>query len=97
MTATYLLSPRAAADVEEIWDYTEHRWDADQAERYSRVLQQGIEQIAQDPRRGRRCDQVRPGYRKYSVGSHVIFYRILDEKVEIVRILHQRMDFERHL
>jgi toxin ParE1/3/4 len=94
---SYLLSPRAVADVEEIWDYTERRWDADQAERYNRVLEHGIEQIARDPRRGRRCDQIRPGYRKFSVGSHVIFYRVLEEDVEIVRILHQGMDFERHL
>jgi hypothetical protein len=27
----------------------------------------------------------------------VLFYRFLEEKIEIVRILHQRMDFERHL
>ena len=94
---SYLLSPRAAADVEEIWDYTKRRWDADQAERYNRVLQQGIEQIVGDPRKGRSCDQIRPGYRKYSVGSHMIFYRVVDDNVEIVRILHQQMDFERHL
>jgi toxin ParE1/3/4 len=94
---SYILSPRALRDIEEIWNYTESRWDADQAERYNRILQQGVEQVARDPRKGRSCDQIRPGYRKYSVGSHVLFYRVREEKIEIVRILHQRMDFERHL
>jgi toxin ParE1/3/4 len=94
---SYSLSPRALTDLEEIWDYTDSRWDANQAERYTRVLQQGIEQVARDPRRGKLCDHIRKGYRKYSVGSHVIFYRVLEEGIEVVRILHQRMDFERHL
>jgi toxin ParE1/3/4 len=94
---SYVLSPRASADIEEIWDYTERRWDADQAERYSRVLKEGIEQVARDPRRGRPCDHIRSGYRKYPIGSHVLFFRVLEERVEIVRVLHQHMDFERHL
>jgi toxin ParE1/3/4 len=93
----YVFSPRALADIEEIWDYTERRWDADQAERYNRVPKQGVEQVARDPRRGRSCDDIRPGYRKYSVGSHVVFFRVLKERIEVVRILHQRMDFEQHL
>jgi toxin ParE1/3/4 len=94
---SYVLSHRALADIEEIWDYTERRWDADQAERYSRVLKEGIEQVVRDSRRGRPCDHIRPGYRKYPIGSHVLFFRVLEERIEIVRILHQRMDFERHL
>jgi toxin ParE1/3/4 len=93
----YVFSPRALADIEEIWDYTERRWDADQAERYIRLLKQGIEQVVRDPRRGRSCDHIRPGYRKYLIGSHVVFFQIIEETIEIVRILHQRMDFERHL
>jgi len=33
----------------------------------------------------------------FQVGSHVVFYRLIDKHIDIVRILHQRMDFERHL
>ncbi|HYS49121.1 MAG TPA: type II toxin-antitoxin system RelE/ParE family toxin [Xanthobacteraceae bacterium] len=72
--AAYVLSPRALADIEEIWAYTEHRWDADQAERYDRILKEGIEQIAREPRSGRACDHLRRGYRKYAIGSHVAFF-----------------------
>jgi toxin ParE1/3/4 len=93
----YVFSPRALADLEEIWEYTQNRWDADQAERYSLILRQGIEQLASDPRRGRPCDHIRPGYRRYAVGSHVVFFRVVEERMHIVRVLHQSMDFERHL
>jgi toxin ParE1/3/4 len=93
----YTLSPRAQSDLEEIWDYTAARWSADQAEAYLRQIKAAIETVAADPRRGRACDEVRAGYRKHSAGSHVLFYRTTTDGVDIVRILHQRMDFERHL
>jgi toxin ParE1/3/4 len=93
----YVISPRAQADIDGIWDYTVERWDGDQAVRYIRAIQEAIETIAADPARGRSCEQVRAGYRKYAVGSHVIFYRRSADGIDVVRVLHQRMDFERHL
>lgn len=98
MNSRYLLSPAAQADLEQIWDYACDRWGADQAERYLRELQHGIERAAVNPRIGRACDEVRPGYRKLPAGSHVLFYRVTaDEVVDVVRVLHRRMDIDRHL
>ena len=93
----FVLSPRAQADLDEIWDYTELRWSTTQAERYIRQLWQGLEYVASDPRRGDACDDIRAGYRKYAVGSHVNFFRMSGASVDVVRILHGRMDFNRHL
>ena len=93
----YVLSPRAQADVEDIWNYTAENWGEPQAERYIRQLQPAIQAISADPRKGQSCEDIRPGYRKYPVGSHVLFFRIVDGVVDVVRILHQRMDFMRHL
>lgn len=94
----YVLSPAARADLEDIWDYTSDRWDLDQAEAYVRGLQRAIERAAEDPRVGRSCDEVRPGYRKLAAGSHTLYYRLTDDgTVDIVRILHQRMDADRHV
>jgi toxin ParE1/3/4 len=73
----YVLSPRAQADIDEIWDYTADRWNDDQAEHYTQDLRRAIEAVAHDPRKGRPCDRIRPGYRKYSVGSHVLFFRLV--------------------
>ena len=52
--------------------------------------------LAADPRLGRSCDQIRAGYFKYSAGSHVIFDRLADVGIDVVRILHQSMDIDRH-
>jgi toxin ParE1/3/4 len=94
----YVLSPAAQADLEEIWDYTCERWDVDLAEEYLRELQHAIERAAANPRIGRACDEIRPGYRKLAAGSHTLYYRVASEGiVDIVRVLHQRMDADRHL
>ena len=93
----YVLSPRAQRDLDEIWDYTAATWGVEQAENYIRLLQRAIESVAGDPRKGRPCDEVRAGYRKYHAGSHMLLYRNAKAGIDIVRILHSRMDFEQHL
>jgi toxin ParE1/3/4 len=94
----YLLSPAAQADLEQIWDFTHNRWGVDQAEEYLRELQRAIDRAAANPRIGRACDEIRPGYRKFAAGSHTLFYRVTAEGViDVVRVLHQRMDVDRHL
>ncbi|MDO5662939.1 MAG: type II toxin-antitoxin system RelE/ParE family toxin, partial [Brachybacterium sp.] len=84
-------------DLSSIWDFTEERWDVDQAERYIAEIKAAVERVAEDPRRGRACDEVRTGYRQYAAGSHVLFYVESAEGVDVVRILHPRMDPTRHL
>jgi toxin ParE1/3/4 len=93
----YVLSPLAQLDLDEIWNYTAARWSHSQAERYLRDICQAIEVVAGDPRRAKACDEIRPGYRKFSVGTHVWFFRTLGDGIDVVRILHQRMDFARHI
>ncbi|WP_343708852.1 type II toxin-antitoxin system RelE/ParE family toxin [Mycobacterium sp.] len=94
----YLFSPAARADVEHIWDYTAEHWGVDQAENYLLELQHSIERAVANPRIGQACDEIRAGYRKLASGSHVLFYRAAaDDVIDVVRILHQRMDIDRHL
>lgn len=93
--SSYRLTPAARQDLSEIWDYTAERWDESQAGRYLTELRAAAERIAEDPRRGRACDEVRPGYRRYAIGSHVLFYRERSDGqagADIIRVLHQSMD-----
>jgi len=92
-----VLSPRAQADIDDIWEYTVQRWGERQAETYTSLIKEGVDAIADNPGVGRPCDDVRPGYRRYPVGSHVLFYRVRAADIVVVRILHKRMDVERHL
>ena len=91
-----ILSPKAKSDLSDIWDYTLAEWGIDQAEKYVRDLWTAMQKQARDPSTSVDISDVRKGYRKFRSGSHVIFFRLTREGIDVVRILHQRMDFERH-
>ncbi|HEY4211777.1 MAG TPA: type II toxin-antitoxin system RelE/ParE family toxin [Steroidobacteraceae bacterium] len=97
MKGRFALRPRAHADLDEIWEYTADRWGLKQAETYARLLWKDVQAVADKPSMGRECDEVRAGYRQYPSGSHVLFYRLADDGIEVVRILHERMDYTRHI
>jgi toxin ParE1/3/4 len=76
--------------------YTFENWSLEQAESYVSEMIAACEGLAKGIKVGRPVD-VRDGYLKYAVGSHVLFYRTTSRTIEIIRILHQRMDVNRHL
>ena len=93
-----VLSPAAKSDLITIWDYTANRWGYEQAENYIRSIQKACDGLAENPSMGIAADEVRRGYRRVIVGSHLLFYRTDEpDLVDVVRILHQRMDVTRHL
>ncbi|MGH7024383.1 MAG: type II toxin-antitoxin system RelE/ParE family toxin [Caulobacteraceae bacterium] len=93
----YRLTPRAQSDIEEIWNYTCERWGVDQAERYVGLIRDAVFRIAENPALGRRCDEIREGYLKLSVESHMLFYNVSGADIAVIRVLHRRMDLPRHL
>jgi len=94
--ANYRLSPLAENDLEDIWFYTFEQWSSPQADRYYANIVAVLEGLATGKRKGRAVE-VRENYLKYSVGSHFVFYRTSDIGIDIIRILHQKMDADRHL
>ncbi|MGO1591508.1 MAG: type II toxin-antitoxin system RelE/ParE family toxin [Ancrocorticia sp.] len=95
--SAYRLTPAAQHDLSSIWDFTKDHWSERQAETYVNEIRNAIERIAVDPSRGPACDEIRTGYRRYAIGSHLLFFVETNEGVDIIRILHQRMDSTRHI
>jgi toxin ParE1/3/4 len=95
----YKISLLAKQDLENIWLYTFETWSNEQADRYLNLIIDEIEYVAQKPDSGFDFSFVRKGYYRSRIKSHFIFYRIdqKDDIVEIIRILHQRMDIENRL
>jgi toxin ParE1/3/4 len=93
---TLNLSSRSKRDLDEIWDYTESLWGAQQANAYITDIRRAMEKAAGNPGLGRACDEIHSGYFKLLVGSHMIFYRRSGTGIRILRVLHQRRDFPRH-
>ncbi len=88
---------QAEQDLINIWIYSLQNWSEVQADKYLDQINQGIQLIAENPGIGVACEEVRPGYRKYLVNCHLIFYRVNKETLQIIRVLGQDMDCESHL
>ncbi len=52
-------------------------------------------QLEEFPRMGNACGDIRPGLRCLAEGSYLIFYRVLPQKIHILRILHAARDLEK--
>jgi toxin ParE1/3/4 len=83
--------------LEEIWRFTFTRWSRAQADAYYDDLTAAFVSLAEGRRQGRPLDDIKPGYLSIACGSHFIIYARRKQIVEIIRILHQRMNIGRHL
>ena len=95
--AEYRLTPAAERDLERIWNYTRQQWGTAQANRYTDDLAATFAELAQSPMSAPACDPIRSGYRRRGVERHMVYFRITDYGVVIVRKLHDRMDAPRRL
>jgi len=95
----YKISQEANRDIENIWIYTFENWSVEQADRYINQIIDEIEYLTKNPSSGKDYSQIRKGYFRSRIKSHFIFYKINIrlEQIEIIRILHQRMDIESRL
>lgn len=94
----FYLTNKAKADLISIAAYTQREWGRKQRLDYLKQLDDVFRLLSTTPEVGTEIDFVKLGYRKFPHASHVIFYRSLgDNKIEIVRILHKRMDVKGNL
>lgn len=91
----YRISKQAISDLNNIWVYTFHKWSKEQADRYYDLIIEEIEFIADNYLIGKSAEQTRKNYQVTKIKSHLIFYRKGEnEIIEIVRILHQRINIK---
>lgn len=78
--------------------HTSEHWGEPQRNAYISELFDAFSRLAETPDIATRIDGIREDYRKFPQGSHVIFFRRSDKhSIEIIRILHKRMDAGVHL
>jgi toxin ParE1/3/4 len=93
--AVFRLSRLAEADLMDIGQYTQQTWGTDQTIHYLDELEACCQRLADRPKLGRACDQIRPGLRRMEQGMHVVFYRIEADGIFVSRILHVAVLAER--
>lgn len=98
MTRRVKLRRRARRDLDEIWSYSLANWGRQQAEQYILDINAVFDLAARNPGLARDAAGIgRPGLKKIVAGSHVVYLHIDDDAIDVIRILHSRMDPGRHL
>lgn len=76
--AEYRLAPAAERDLESIWTYTVQQWGVDQADHYIDILTAAFSTLAASPKIAPSCEHIRPGYRRWAVERHMIYFQVID-------------------
>lgn len=91
-----ILSPAAQADFTDVLLYSWQQWGEAQRDRYEASLERAIAGLADRPDAGVHRPRLFPGCRGRPVERPVLSYQIMNDTVEVVRILHERTDPTRH-
>ena len=94
MKLDYEISEFAKEDIEQIWQFTYEKWSRTQADRYFKLIVSEFKFLVKNPEIGRRIDYIKKDHRVRNIKSHIIVYKIKNEKIWIDRILHKNMDLE---
>ena len=91
MTLPVRRTKQADADLDEIWLHIA----MDNVAAADRVLQRieaAEDRLGDCPEIGQARPEIRPDLRHWPVGAYLIFYRVDDEEVRIVRVVHGARD-----
>ena len=86
-----LRTGRAELDLLDIWLYVAE-YSVEAAEGLLDSINEKAHMLADSPLAGRSRDELAPGLRSFPTGSYLIFYRVIPDGVEIVRVLHGSRD-----
>ena len=93
MSAGYVLTTGAEADLREIIRYTRRQWGADQVRRYVGQLERGIADLAAGKRPSKALTAIHPDLRMARCEHHYLFCLIRENAPAlIIAILHERMN-----
>ena len=96
--AKVILRQEAIDDLNSIWDYTFEQWSESQADKYYATIKFACQAIGINPELGREYVGISNSLLGLKSGKHIIFYHLISEnEIEVIRILHERMDLKNKL
>lgn len=98
MANSYQLSNKAVEDLSAIWNHTCDNWSEKQADKYFFMILETCQDIADGKIAARQYGEVHEEIYGTKAGQHLIFFRRpVNNSIEVLRILHNRMDLKNRL
>lgn len=91
------LTEIARADLASIRRYSTRAWGRDQTARYMDALRDTMKGLVRGTAVTRARRDLRAGIHMATSGRHSIFFEAGESRILVVRVLHDRMDYRRHL
>jgi toxin ParE1/3/4 len=92
-----VLTEIARADLASIRRYSTRTWGRDQTSKYMDALRDTMTGLVRGTVVTRARDDLRPAIRMASSDRHSIFFEADESRILVVRVLHDSMDYRRHL
>lgn len=101
MSKKIVLSEGAYFDIDSIFAYISTD-DKEAAEKLRLRIYEGIKKLSEFPELGaiipaEDAPGVQRGYRRISINPYLVFYRVLDDRIMIARVLHGRQNWLQNL
>lgn len=91
------LTEIARADLRSIRRYSSRTWGPDRTAKNMAGVRDTVKGLVRGTVVSRSRDDLGPGLQMATSGRHCIFFEADQSRVLVVRVLHDRMDYRRHL
>jgi toxin ParE1/3/4 len=89
----YIISPEASKDLDEIIDYFVSL-NLEAGERFVNAFEQKCKNLVNFPNMGRSYAEIEPTLRGVLLDKYIILYRLIEDGIEIVRVVSGYRDLE---
>jgi len=90
------ISIPAQQNLKDITAYTKTTLGNKQEKHYLKQIRESFDMLCSEPNLGKPYPEIDQTLQSYLCQKHIIFYRINDNTLNIVRVLHHSMDIEAH-
>lgn len=87
------ITKSARKDLTEILKYTLTEHGELQWEKYGQMIEKNFDLLSKNPTIGHKRNDIPEYCLTWPIGNHNIIYKIIDQSIFILRILHQKMNF----
>jgi toxin ParE1/3/4 len=91
-----VIAPAAKNDLKDIYQYGLRQWGPAQSDSYLSAIKNQLWLLTEQPLIGVERSELLPHIRSLPIQSHILFYRVTANQIEIIRVLHGRQDPQRH-
>lgn len=93
----YVLSQKSQDDINDVYDFGLNRFGESQSINYLIGLKSTFELLLKNPQIGKNRNEIKERLFSFAYDSHIIFFRVYNNHLRIVRILHGSRDLKKFM